>query len=248
MADSCSGKSYSSPRARKLEIMKSPTVKNTSGFSLLELLLVMTIMLMALGIVSTIMARSFSVRARESQTTDALVSAQAALNVLSREIANSGFGLYTDPTTKVANNGIVIADSGLNKIRVRANLDNSGGIPTSPGPQTLVINSPGEDVTYFFDSPTKSIVRYDANALGVGSGQTSVVVNRISNVTFQYYDYTGATATASGPFNAPTANTGRVQIKVDVTLDPVAGQPNPQTVTFTSEVTLRNNEYMLQQY
>jgi prepilin-type N-terminal cleavage/methylation domain-containing protein len=248
MANSRSGKSCSTPRTSKLEIMRSSTVKNNSGFSLLELLLVTAVMLIALGIVSTIMARSFSVRARESQTTDALVSAQAALNVLSREIANSGFGLYSDPTTKVADNGIVTADSGLNKIRVRANLDNSGGTPTTPGPQTLVINSPGEDVTYFFDSATKSIVRYDANALGVGSGETSVVVNRISNVTFQYFDYAGATATVSGPFNAPTANTGRVQITVAVTLDPVAGQPNPQTVTFTSEITLRNNEYMLQQY
>jgi len=228
--------------------MSSPITKKTSGFSLLELLLVMTIMLIALGIVSTLMARSFAVRARESRTTDALTSAQAALSVLSREIANSGFGLYTNPTTKVADNGIIVADSGQHQIRVRANLDNSGGVPTSPGPQTLVINSPGEDVTYFFDAATKSIVRYDANGLGVGSGETSVVVNRISNVTFQYYDYAGATATASGPFTVPTANTGRVQITVDVTLDPVAGEPNPQTVTFTSEVTLRNNEYMLQQY
>ena len=46
----------------------------------------------------------------------------------------------------------------------------------------------------------------------------------------------------------PTANTGRVLIIVEIQLEPVAGQPKDQTIKLTSEVTLRNNSYMLQQY
>ena len=207
----------------------------------------MTIMLLALAIVSAIMSQAFSVRARESRTADALTTAQAAISVISREVSNSGFGLYND-TSDEANNGIVLADSGANQIRVRSNLENEGGTQSAPGTSTLVINAPGEDVTYFFDNATSSIVRYDPNGLGAGQPVTSVVVNRISNVVFEYFDYAGGTSASSGPNSSPSMNTGRVQIVVEVALDKVVGQPDDQRVTFASEVTLRNNSYMLQQY
>ena len=224
------------------------TKRNDAGFSLIELVIAITIMLIALGIVSMIMSKAFSVRARESSTTDALSSAQAALNVMSRDIGNSGYGIYVDPETEYADNGIVIADSGAQKIRVRANLSNSGGTPGAPGVSTLVLNAASEDVSYFYDAATKSIVRYDPNGGGTGVPVTSVVVNRISDVQFRYYDYTGATSAATGPFTVPTANTARVEVTVTVNLERVQGQVNPDSVTLTSEVTLRNNKYMLQQY
>lgn len=226
-------------------IMKAS--KNIAGFSLIELMITMVIMLITLGIVSTVTFRAFAVRARESRTTDALVSAQAALSVMSREISNSGFGLYTDATNKVADNGLVAADCGEHMIRVRSNFDNFGGTPEAPGATTLTINEPAEDVSYYFDDATKSIVRYDPNGLGTGKPETSVVVNKISNVTFSYYDLTG-TSTPNGPLMTPSIDTARVKITVDVELEPVAGQPDNQRVTLASEVTLRNNSYMLQQY
>ena len=228
--------------------MKQTTPTNSSGFSLIELMIAMTLMLIALGIVSAVLAQAMSVRARESRTADALTTAQAALGVLSREIGNSGFGLYDNSLSRTADNGLVLADSDDTRIRIRSNFDNAGGVPEAPGPTTLELNQPGEDVTYFFDNTTKSIVRYDANALGAGVGQTSVVVNKISGVEFEYYDYYGPTSAPSPPLTQPTANTGRVKIIVTVELDPVIGQPENQLVTFASEVTLRNNSYMLQQY
>ncbi|MBA3354105.1 MAG: type II secretion system protein [Blastocatellia bacterium] len=220
--------------------------KNNAGFSLVELMISMVIMLLALAIVSALISWSFSVKARETQTSDALATAQAAISVISREVSNGGFGLYSD-STDLANNGIVIADSNAQQIRVRANLENEGGTAEAPGPSTLLINQPGEDVTYFFDADTKSIVRFDPNALGEGVGQTSVVVNKISNVTFEYYDYAGSTS-ESTTSTTPSEDTGRVRIVVEVELEPVKGQPDNQRVTFASEVTLRNNSYMLQQY
>lgn len=220
------------------------TSNGQSGFSLLELLIAMGIMLSLLGIVASLMSQAFSVRARESRQTDALSTAQAALNIISREAANSGFGIYVDAETQLGNNGLILADCGPNRIRFRANLNNSGFRTATNGTTVLSTIDPGEDITYFFDAATSSIVRYDPN----DTPTTSVVVNRISNVTFQYFDYAGSSSTPIGPNNVPTSNTGRVLITVDVLLDPVEGQPDNQRVTFTSEVTLRNSNYMLQQY
>ena len=209
------------------------TKDTEKGFSFVELIVAMTIMLVLLGMVSTILTGALSTRSRESSKTDALSSSQAALNVISREVANSGYGLDY--------NGIVAADSTNQKIRVRANLKNSNKCVTDDG----------EDVTYFYDPTTRSIVRserYATTECGTTFQTiTSVVVNRISNIRFQYLDYSSAN-TGGTQTSAPTANTGRVIITVEVELEDVPGQPSNQTVSLQSDVTLRNSEYMLNQY
>jgi prepilin-type N-terminal cleavage/methylation domain-containing protein len=209
------------------------TNRTEKGFSLVELIIAMTVMLVLLGLVSTILSGAISTRTRESRKTDALSSSQAALNVISREVANSGYGLSF--------NGLIAADSGSQKIRVRANLTNTNNCVTDSG----------EDVTYFYDATTRSIVRserYATTECGTTlETKTSVVGNRISNITFQYWDYT-ATNTGGTVTTVPTANTGRVVITVEVELEDVEGQPSNQKVTLQSDVTLRNSEYMLNQY
>jgi prepilin-type N-terminal cleavage/methylation domain-containing protein len=219
--------------------MKNPKQRKHAGFSLLELMIAMTIMLVLLGLVSTLFSGSLGIRSRESRKTDALTASQAALNVMSREIANSGFGLKDNSGTITANNGLIVADSNDHRIHVRANLTNVSAYGSSAGTTT----DPGEDVTYYFDSDTSSIVRYDPN----GSPQTSVIVNKISNVTFAYFDYAGNNV-VTGPATVPTANTGRIEITVEVALEDVQGQPKNQKVKFTSQVNLRNSSYMLSQY
>ncbi len=213
---------------------------------MLELMIGMTVTLILLAVLSTVVSRATGVNARETRKADALVSAQAALNLVSREIGNSGFGLFTDSITKTPSNGIVIADSGPNRIRIRSNYENVGDYSLPTGSTVLDTNDPGEDVTYFFDNATKSIVRFDPNALA-GDPTTSVVVNKVSNVTFRYINYTTSASTVTET-DVPTTATGRVRITVLVELDPVIGQPDNQTVTFTSDVTLRNSNYMLRQY
>jgi type II secretory pathway pseudopilin PulG len=206
----------------------------------MELLIAMTMVLILMGVVSSLLGRAVSVRSRESRKSDALASAQAALNVLSREIGNSGFGISTTADENEHYNGIVLADTNDHKIRFRSNIENVG---TQTNPDVLRTNRPGEDITYFYDAASSSIVRYDPN----DSPTTSVVVNRISNVTFSYFDYSGSSSTVTQAA-VPTANTGRIRITVNVALDPIYGQPNPADVTFTSDVTLRNAKYMLNQY
>lgn len=210
--------------------------KKQAGFSILELIVAMTIILIVLGLVMTLFARSLSTRQRESSRTDALTAAQAALNVISREIANSGYGLKLDDDG-IADNGLVDADSDADTIHFRANTTNDN----------ILLTDPGEDVTYYYEPGTQSILRYDKNGDGIGIPQTSIVINRISSLAFQYFDYSGSNPVPTVN-TTPSPQTGRVRVTVTVKLEQIIGQTNPQDVTLVSDVTLRNSEYMLQQY
>ena len=211
--------------------MKLQTNNNkTAGFSLLELLLAMTVTIVLLGMISTLFSGVMSTRKRESSRTDALTAAQAALNVMSREVANSGYGLNT--------NGLITGDSNTQKIHFRANVINTDA----------TTNSPGEDVTYFYDSVTQSIVRYDAHGINATTPLISVIINRVSRVEFKYFDYKGSDSTPSAAKTVPTSDTARVTITVTVDLEKVRGQPDNQSIKLTSDVTLRNSDYMLFQY
>jgi prepilin-type N-terminal cleavage/methylation domain-containing protein len=218
--------------------MKNRKNKAASGFSLIELLIAMTIMLVVLGLAGNLFSKSLGTRQRESSRTDALTAAQAALNVMSREIANSGYGLKDQDGQH--SNGIVLgADSGNKKLHFLSNVKNDD----------IVINAPGENVTYFFEPVTKSILRYDAHAKGINQAETSIVINRISDVEFQYFDYTNSTTTPQpAAATAPTASTARVRVKITVALEDVQGQMSSQKVVLVSDVALRNSKYMLQQY
>jgi prepilin-type N-terminal cleavage/methylation domain-containing protein len=193
------------------------------GFSLIELIISLVITLIILGIAVATFSSALSSRQRESSNTDAITSVQAALNIMSREIGNSGYGL--------SNNGIVLADSNENRLHFRNNYVNSN----------YTTSDPGEDVTFYYDQASQSVVRYDAN-----TQQTSGIINRVSNVDFLYHNY--SSNGTSTPTTIPTLNTGRVTIKLTVTLADVVGQPTGRTVTVESDVTLRNSTYMLGQY
>ena len=96
------------------------TKKSEDGFSLIELIIAMTITLVVLSIATTLLAQSLNIRTRSNANVDALADAERALNIMSREIAQAGFNL--------SDNGIVAADSvvdgnGNSTIRMRANLN-----------------------------------------------------------------------------------------------------------------------------
>ena len=193
-----------------------------SGFSLPELIIAMVISLVILGVGVMTFSGALGSRERQSSRADAIASAQAALNVMSREIGNSGYGLTT--------NGIVISDSNDKRLHLRANITNTDSNT----------NGRGEDITFFYDTASQSVVRYDA------ASATSGIVNRVSDVDFVYFNYADdGTFTQS---TTPTAQTARVTITLTVILANIVGQPQNQTIRVTSDVTLRNAPYMLKQY
>jgi prepilin-type N-terminal cleavage/methylation domain-containing protein len=138
-----------------------------SGFSLLELVAAMTVTLIISTIASTLLASSFKVRDRENQRSSAIADAQRALNIMSREIANAGYGLDS--------NGIVAGDSGVSQIRVRSDLDLSGGTGQA-----------SEDIKYLLvnDTNGKFIVRMNLQP----SQTTGLIANRIDGLRIHYYD------------------------------------------------------------
>jgi Tfp pilus assembly protein PilW len=204
--------------------MKQTTtlLKCDRGFSMVEMIVSMAITLLILGVAVTIFSSVLGTRARESSRTDAITSAQAALNIMSREIGNAGYGL-TD-------NGIV-TDSTATLLHIRSNLDNSNNTTTDPG----------EDIVFFLDGTggDQSVVRHDNR-----TNETSGIINRISSVNFAYQNYvsSGTPPVGAGP------STGKVTITLTVILENVQGQASGQTVTVTSDVTLRNSPYMRGQY
>jgi len=215
-----------------------------SGFSLLELVIGMAITLVIVTIGSILLSSSFTIRGRENLRSSAIADAQRALNTMSREIANAGYGLNT--------NGIVAGgDSGLNQIRVRSDLNLSGAT-----------NASGEDLKYVLvnDANGSFIVRMDLQP----SQTTGLIANRIDGLKIRYYNervtYTIGNCT-TGLANCDITNVrnsaGAVEAEVtpdlakyivlilNVTL-PEVGSPGspgyqpPSATQLVSTVTLRN--------
>ena len=207
-----------------------------SGFSLLELVIGMSITLVIITIASILLASSFAIRGRENQRSSAIADAQRALNTMSREIANAGYGLST--------NGIVAGDSGLTQIRVRSDLDLSGATNTS-----------GEDLKYVLvnDANGSFIVRMDLQP----TQTTGLIANRIDGLAIYYYDrrvtYTIGNGVITNVLNS--GGTAQAQVTPDLAMYVVlvvkvslpavgtAGEPGFQPASATqlvSTVTLRN--------
>ena len=168
--------------------MQQTNQKNQAGFSLIELVVALTITLVVMSISVTLLARTLNIRTRENEHVDELGDVQRALNIMSREIANSGFNL-TNPE-----NGIVAADSNAQAIRIRANLNKFDTSGTFSAAARRGIGDPlagagedaGEDVTYFVNTAddTNYLARWDQLAITKGT----VLANRVDTIGFHYFD------------------------------------------------------------
>jgi type II secretory pathway pseudopilin PulG len=171
----------------KMEVSNKKTRKTgEAGFSLLELAIAMGITLAVMAAATTLLATSLRTRSRENTRSAALASAQRALNIMTREIGNSGYGLN--------DNGIVTADSAVpSSIRVRANLNNDTDVSDTD-----------EDVRFVFQSANGSIVRVN-NAAG-----SVVLATSITGLAITYLDMSGGNATAA------TAERVTIDVLVDL--------------------------------
>src|SRR5918992_3169618 len=163
------------------------TMKDSQrGFSLIEMIIAMSVTIVIAGIASSLVAQSFRMRSREDARSDAIADAQRALNIVSREIANSGFGLI--------DNGLVPGDTGPGSIRFRSNLNaytrDGAGNPVA-GYREVIDRD--EDIKYSMyndDAANRHyLVRYDVT-IGGREG-TTVLANRLDSFQLQYFDSTG---------------------------------------------------------
>lgn len=226
--------------------MRSSNKNSASGFSLIELLIAMGVSITLMTVATSLLASALRVRSRENQKSDALADTQRALNIMSREIANSGFNL--------TNNGIVAADSGRNGIRIRANLNGfEYDDPNVTDAMRQNVTEEGEDITYFINAAdnTKYLARHDQ----YGSGST-VLANRIDSLNIYYFAQKVTYQCLPGGFDITDKSEDEVVSKSDakfiviavsVTLDAVGAQGSPgyqppYSVLLCSDVTLRNND------
>lgn len=241
--------------------MQNRRTKNEGGFSLLELILAMSITITVMGLASSILAGAFNVRSREDRKSDAIADVQRALNIMTREISNSGLKLPTG-LGAVSTNGVVAGDSDNSSLRIVSNLN---GLPDSSNgySEDSDLDDTDEDVKFlmYVDAALgqRYIVRYEKN----GSNQTTVLANRIDSLVFRYYDEkvtydtivdangicditnvknaAGSDKSEVGPGAAKF-----IVIAVGVTLPAVGtagaeGYQPPSQVQLTSDVVLRNS-------
>ena len=170
--------------------MPSRSKISENGFSIIELMIAMAITLVVMALASTLLAASFNSRKRETQRTEALADVQRAINIMSREISNTGFGMTT--------NGIVAADSDNQSIRIRTNLNAFSG--------TTGYNATSEqdeDVSFalYANGANVMIARLDVN-----TNTTTVLANRIDSFRLHYYDervtYTVSGCDITNPLNS----------------------------------------------
>lgn len=208
-----------------------------AGFSLIELLIAMTITLSIIAMAFYLVAQSLNRKSRDETQVAALADANQALSIMSKDITNAGFGL--------SSNGLAAADCSEDKIRVRANL-NSLLKQTTSG----TVNDQDEDLIFqLIANPDtgSALVRTD-----VALGESSIIATQIDNtdinndgdgdgLTFNYLDENG---NAVAPENAV-----RVEIIIRIVL-PQVGQPEapgfqPQvTKQLSSSVVLRNSRLL----
>ncbi len=203
---------------------------SAAGFSLIELLIAMTVTLILMVAATTLLTSSLRTRTRENRRSDALSDAQRAISLLSREIGNSGYGLI--------DNGIVVADSGQTAIRIRANINSIGEQPSNPPnpapPFPLATDDPDEDVTYIYQPANEAIVRFDRNA-----NVRTVLARPVNLFRIRYLD--------EADVDTAIANAVKIRLTVLITLPASDNQPASQ-MQLTSDVALRNAPEVLGRY
>lgn len=200
--------------------------KSERGFSILELMIAITVTLIIMAAATTLLAASLRTRTRENKRSEALTDAQRALSMMSREIGNSGYGLD--------GNGIATNDSDATSIRVRANLDNSSTLAASD-------LEADEDVRYQFQANNRTIVRFSPRP--APNGTTTVMAYDVIFMQLTYFDANGAAITDATQY--PRAERVRVEVNVEL---PATGVTPASVVGLVSDVALRNAPNTLQQF
>lgn len=165
------------------------------GFSLVELIIAMTITLVVLTIATTLIAQSLNMRTRGNDNVDALADAERAINIMSREIAQAGFNLMPNDNGIVPEDSVIDAN-GNSTLRIRANLNRFDTAASAQARNGIGTGLPGEDeredIKYFVhpDARTTLLARYDRFAVNPDTGNlgySSVLANRLDRLRVHYF-------------------------------------------------------------
>jgi type IV pilus assembly protein PilW len=171
-----------------------------SGFTLMELLVSMSIGMVVLAA----LAKTFTVQSRqntaEEQVAQMQGNARAALDLMVREIKMAKY----NPAGTAFSSAYGVTYS-ASQLEVKADMDGNGTISTSSGSV--------EDIIYARDAANNYITRK------LGSGTAEIVADNITAFTFAYYDANGSAVTSSG-------NSGNIR-KVTINITARTAKPDP---------------------
>jgi type IV pilus assembly protein PilW len=171
-----------------------------SGFTLMELLVSMSIGMVVLAA----LAKTFTVQSRqntaEEQVAQMQGNARAALDLMVREIQMAKY----NPAGTAFSSAYGVTYS-TSQLEVKADMDGNGTISTSSGSV--------EDIIYARDAANNYITRK------LGSGTAEIVADNITAFTFAYYDANGSAVTSSG-------NSGNIR-KVTINITARTAKPDP---------------------
>jgi Tfp pilus assembly protein PilW len=227
------------------------STKANAGFSLIELMIAMTLTIAVMGVASVLLAQALNIRTRTNANGDALADAQRALNIVSRELSNAGFNL--------TGNGIVDGDTGTDangnsfiRFRSNANKFDETASSTARNGISVVGADAGEDVKYYIHkaSNTNLLARFDQYAQS--GGGVTVLSNRLDSLHMHYYGQKVSYSTSGCDISSVSASevtpsaAKYVVIAVCVQLEAVgasgsAGYQPAKSVLLVSDVALRNS-------
>ena len=150
-------------------------LRNLDGFTLVELMVSMSIGLVILAAVTTTFMSQTRIYNSQEQINEMQQNARGVLDILSRELKMAGY--------KPNGGGFNGVTYSTTQLMIQADLDSNGAISTS--------STANEQITYVFDSANEQITR------AVGSGTAQVLAEHIAAFTFNYLDSTGAATTVS---------------------------------------------------
>jgi type IV pilus assembly protein PilW len=150
--------------------------KSINGFTLVELLVSMSIGMVILAAVTTTFMSQTRIYNAQEQINEMQQNARGALDIISRELKMAGY--------KPNGGGFNGVTYSTTQLMVQADLNSDGAISTS--------STANEQITYAYDSANQRITR------AVGSGTAQVLAEHISAFTFGYLDSNGSATTVSG--------------------------------------------------
>ena len=198
----------------RIPVRHRPTpAASERGMTLMELMIVISILATVMLIVTSVLLSTTRVQARTVRRAAVQADSRQTLSLMANELRQAGADPSIPPIGVV---GVQAADSVT--IHVRADLNGDGVIETA---------EPSEDVTYHYDATQKALTR------DPGTG-AAVVLDHVTGMTLSYFDDANLPVT---PLPLSATDCARVHsIGLTITCEDRDSQP----LSLTTRITLRN--------
>jgi type IV pilus assembly protein PilW len=190
-------------------------LREINGFTLVELLISMSIAMVILAAVTTTFMSQSRIYNAQEQINEMQQNSRGALDIISRELKMAGY--------KPSGGGFNGITYSTTQLMVQADLDSNGAISTS--------STANEQITYAYDSANQRITR------AVGAGGAQVLAEHITAFTFSYLDSLAVATTVSANIRQVTISITAKTAKPDPNFTSNGGY---RTYTMSATITPGN--------